>query len=93
MPKPRSHESILTEQQRQMYAAEKLENFRWISKLVATYSSYTLTRADLVDDEICKEVAELGEFTFTPLRHMANLFPPRPICRNSLQCCTDRMPH
>jgi hypothetical protein len=45
-----------------MYAAEKFENFRWISKLVATYSDYTLTAIDLAADELSKELAELGEF-------------------------------
>jgi len=43
-----------------MYAAEKLENFRWLSKLVATYSGYTLTDTDLVSDDIYNELAELG---------------------------------
>ena len=51
---------VLTEEQRGMYAAEKLENFRWLSKLVATYSGYTLTDTDLVSDDIYNELAELG---------------------------------
>jgi hypothetical protein len=46
-----------------MYAAEKLENFRWISKLVATYSSYILSGDDLASSEVCKELAELGMST------------------------------
>ena len=51
----------LTEPQRQMYAAEKLENFRWISKLLATYSDHILSSIDLAPDELYKELAELGE--------------------------------
>ncbi|KAF9568263.1 alpha/beta-hydrolase [Agrocybe pediades] len=53
---------VLTEEQRRMYASEKLENFRWISKLVATYSPYTLTDADLVPESLYLELAELGQF-------------------------------
>uniref|UniRef100_A0A8H7XZ06 Fungal lipase-type domain-containing protein n=1 Tax=Psilocybe cubensis TaxID=181762 RepID=A0A8H7XZ06_PSICU len=52
----------LTEEQRRMYASEKAENFRWISKIVATYSSYTLTEADLAPESLYLELAELGEF-------------------------------
>ncbi|PPQ84900.1 hypothetical protein CVT25_004568 [Psilocybe cyanescens] len=52
----------LTEEQRRMYASEKLENFRWISKIVATYSSYTLTEADLAPESLYLELAELGQF-------------------------------
>jgi len=51
---------VLTEEQRRMYAAEKLENFRWISKLVATYSDYTLTDTDIVSNDTYNELAELG---------------------------------
>lgn len=50
----------LTEEQLRMYAAEKEENFRWISKIVATYSPYTLTAADLVSSELYQELAEIG---------------------------------
>lgn len=53
----------LTEEQRQAYATEKLENFRWISKLVATYSTHTLTDEDLVPESLRLELAELGEHT------------------------------
>ena len=53
--------SPLTEEQRQMYATEKLDNFRWISKLVATYSPYTLTDADLAPDSLHQELAEIGK--------------------------------
>jgi len=57
----------LTEEQRQMYATEKLDNFRWISKLVATYSPYTLTDADLAPDSLHQELAEIGRFPISPL--------------------------
>ena len=57
------HKYVLTAEQRRMYAAEKLENFRWISKLVATYSSYILSGDDLTPSEVCKELAELGMST------------------------------
>jgi hypothetical protein len=45
-----------------MYAAEKEENFRWISKIVATYSPYTLTDVDLVSLELYQELAEIGTY-------------------------------
>ena len=51
----------LTEEQRRMYAAEKLDNFRWISKIVASYSSYTLTAADRVPVSTYQALADLGE--------------------------------
>ncbi|KDR80354.1 hypothetical protein GALMADRAFT_223234 [Galerina marginata CBS 339.88] len=53
---------VLTEEQRRMYASEKLENFRWISKLVATYSQHTLTDSDLASENLYQELAELGQF-------------------------------
>ncbi|KAF9010231.1 Alpha/Beta hydrolase protein [Cyathus striatus] len=52
----------LTEEQQRMYTAEKLDNFRWISKLLASYSPYTLTDADIVSPELDAELAELGQF-------------------------------
>ncbi|KAJ3512710.1 hypothetical protein NLJ89_g3362 [Agrocybe chaxingu] len=57
---PKCHH-ILTEEQRRMYASEKLENFRWISKLVATYSPYILTDSNLASDNLYQELAELGK--------------------------------
>jgi hypothetical protein len=56
----------LTEEQRRMYAAEKLDNFRWISKIVATYSPYTLTDADLAPDSLHQELAEIGKSPISP---------------------------
>ncbi|RDB29816.1 Mono- and diacylglycerol lipase [Hypsizygus marmoreus] len=52
----------LTEEQRRMYASEKLMNFRWISKVVATRSSYMLRDANLASPEVTAELAELGQF-------------------------------
>ncbi|KAF8148495.1 Alpha/Beta hydrolase protein [Pholiota molesta] len=63
----------LTEEQRRMYASEKLFNFRWISKIVATYSPYVLTDADLVPENIYQELAELGQFA--ELAYSAPGFP------------------
>ncbi|CAA7264420.1 unnamed protein product [Cyclocybe aegerita] len=58
---PSKRHYALTEEQRRMYASEKLENFRWISKLVATYSSYILTDSNLASDNLYQELAELGK--------------------------------
>jgi len=66
---------MLTEAQRRMYASEKLENFRWIAKLVATYSSYTLTASDLAPPDVERELTELGA-TLCPYCHLAETLPP-----------------
>ncbi|KAF8068975.1 Alpha/Beta hydrolase protein [Lyophyllum atratum] len=52
----------LTEEQRRMYALEKLTNFRLISKVLATRSSYLLTDANRASPEIEVELALLGQF-------------------------------
>ena len=51
----------LTEEQRRMYAAEKLDNFRWISKIVASYSSYTLTAADRAPVSLYHTLSDIGK--------------------------------
>lgn len=51
----------LTEEQRRMYAAEKLDNFRWLSKIVATYSPYTLTAVDRAPVSLYRTLADFGE--------------------------------
>ncbi|KIK56416.1 hypothetical protein GYMLUDRAFT_47174 [Collybiopsis luxurians FD-317 M1] len=63
-----SHDSnslprTLTQAQKETYAAEKLTNFRWVAKVLATHSSYTLTPKDLADERLFSELAELGQFT------------------------------
>ncbi|THV04776.1 alpha/beta-hydrolase [Dendrothele bispora CBS 962.96] len=46
-----------------MYASEKFTNFRWIAKILATYSPCTLTSADLASETLDLELAEIGQFT------------------------------
>ncbi|KAL1731829.1 Alpha/Beta hydrolase protein [Schizophyllum commune] len=48
-----------------MYAAEKLMNFRWIAKTVATTSPYVLQAQDMVPQEIVEELSLLGQFAET----------------------------
>ncbi|KAF9528622.1 Alpha/Beta hydrolase protein, partial [Crepidotus variabilis] len=60
--KERTQQYVLTDEQRKMYAAEKLENFRWISKLAATYANHELSKADLASEDLYKQLAELGQF-------------------------------
>ncbi|KAG7448764.1 alpha/beta-hydrolase [Guyanagaster necrorhizus] len=60
--KAKSPKYALTEAQRVMYASEKLVNFRWISKVVASYSSYTLSGKDLVEPSLQLELAEIGQY-------------------------------
>ncbi|KAJ3777739.1 Alpha/Beta hydrolase protein [Lentinula raphanica] len=57
------HKYVLTEAQKQMYASEKLMNFRWIAKIAATYSPYILSTQDLADQKLFSELAEIGQFT------------------------------
>ena len=51
----------LTDQERQMYKSERLDNFRWISRIVASYSSVPLTDAEKVPDELCKQLSDVGK--------------------------------
>jgi len=62
-PSTEHRDDKLTEEQRQMYAVEKLDNFRWISKIIATYSPYTLTTADRAPVSLYQTLADLGEQT------------------------------
>lgn len=45
-----------------MYESERLLNFRWIAKLCATHSSYTLSSQDIVPLGVHLELAALGQF-------------------------------
>ncbi|KAF9043494.1 alpha/beta-hydrolase [Hymenopellis radicata] len=45
-----------------MYASEKATNFRWIAKLVASTSSYTLTENDLAPSDVEIELEEIGQY-------------------------------
>lgn len=40
-------------------------NFRWISRITATYSPYTLTHADIASADLALELSELGQFAET----------------------------
>ena len=51
---------VLTEEQRRMYASEQITNFRWISKMFATYSPHTLSDEDLAPENLYEELAEFG---------------------------------
>lgn len=55
---PSQHE--LSEEQKRMYAAEKLDNFRYLSRTLATRSPYVLTRADAVSSDIVEGLSLIG---------------------------------
>ncbi|KAJ7741931.1 Alpha/Beta hydrolase protein [Mycena maculata] len=57
-----SRKYALTEEQRHMYASEKLMNFRWISKILASYSPHTLTSHDFAPTEVQSYLSEIGQF-------------------------------
>lgn len=67
-----------------MYAAEKEENFRWISKIVATYSPYTLTDVDLISSELYQELAEIGAHILSQISLTLELIYYRSIRRNRI---------
>ncbi|KAH7930999.1 alpha/beta-hydrolase [Leucogyrophana mollusca] len=69
MPAPTS-ELTLSPEQRHMYASERLVNFRLISKLVASRSSYVLSENDLAPAPLHLELSTLGQFAelvYSPL--------------------------
>lgn len=55
----------LTADQLRMYRTEKLTNFRWIAKVLASYSPYVLTSKDLASADLSVEVSEIGVFVIT----------------------------
>lgn len=46
-----------------MYASEREENFRWISRLVASQSTYTISDKDRASKAIETELEELGSLS------------------------------
>lgn len=69
----------LTVTQRRMYASEKMVNFRWISKILATHSSYTLTAADLASVDLHIGLAEIGKYVQLNVSLDSIFLIPRPI--------------
>ncbi|KAF9269434.1 alpha/beta-hydrolase [Marasmius fiardii PR-910] len=52
----------LSQAQKKMYAAEKMMNFRWISKVLASCSPRILTSVDVAPITLQLELAEIGQF-------------------------------
>ncbi|TFK26085.1 alpha/beta-hydrolase [Coprinopsis marcescibilis] len=52
----------LTEEQRRMYTAEQLDNFRWIFQVLASRSPVALTSTDVVHPEVKVEIEAAGQF-------------------------------
>ncbi|KAJ6478744.1 Alpha/Beta hydrolase protein [Mycena vitilis] len=53
---------VLTKEQRHMYSSETLINFRWISKILATYAPHTLSATDFAPAEVKDYLSEIGQF-------------------------------
>ncbi|KAG6850093.1 hypothetical protein H0H93_001226 [Arthromyces matolae] len=53
---------VVSEEDKKMYALEKLENFRWISKILATRSPVVLTEENRASPTVELQLAEIGEF-------------------------------
>ncbi|CAK5262074.1 unnamed protein product [Mycena citricolor] len=62
LPKSMRKQYILTEEQAHMYAMEKLMNFRWISKILATYAPDNLSLKDVAPIEVSDYCSEIGQF-------------------------------
>jgi hypothetical protein len=45
-----------------MYSQERMMNFRWISRIMATYSPHTLNHTDLASLDVAAELSELSQF-------------------------------
>ncbi|KAK7044856.1 triacylglycerol lipase [Favolaschia claudopus] len=60
----------LTKEQKHMYASETLVNFRWISKIMASYSPHKLSSRDIPPLEVTDYLSEIGQFaeiTYSPV--------------------------
>lgn len=51
---------VLTPAQKNMYRSEKLMNFRWVARILASYSSYVLSARDQAEEDLFSELAEIG---------------------------------
>ena len=78
----------LSDAQLRFYASETGENFRWVSKLVASRSPYTLTSSDLTSVELQHELSELGQFAEIAHGHLSPDF----IWRNMTLLCQPDFP-
>lgn len=77
----------LSDAQLRMYASETSENFRWVSKLVATHSSRILTCSDLATIELQQELSEIGQFAEVAHGHLSPF-----IWRNMTKLCQPDFP-
>ncbi|KAJ7591492.1 Alpha/Beta hydrolase protein [Mycena floridula] len=73
----------LTEAQRRMYQSEKLDNFRWIFKLLARRSPRVLTLEDLVSEGKSLRIAEFGQYA-----ELAYITVPLPFVFQNLSILT-----
>lgn len=59
------HKYVLTPAQKNMYRSEKLMNFRWVARILASYSSYVLSARDQAEEDLFSELAEIGTQIYT----------------------------
>lgn len=64
----------LSDEQAGVYASEKMENFRWASRIFGKHSSHTLTSSDLAPIELQEELAEIGQFAELAHGHLSPEF-------------------
>lgn len=64
----------LSNEQAGVYASEKMENFRWASRIFGMHSSHTLTSTDLAPIELQEELAEIGQFAELAHGHLSPEF-------------------
>jgi hypothetical protein len=77
----------MSDDQLRMYASETSENFRWVSKLLASRSRRTLTVSDLTSVELQQELSEFGQFAEIAHGHLSPF-----IWRNMAKLCQPDFP-
>ena len=57
-----------------MYSQERMMNFRWISRIMATYSPHTLSHTDIAALDLSVELSELGQFAHIAFSSLPTTF-------------------
>ena len=52
--------SKMTDEERAMYSSERLDNFRWLSKVVGRTSDVPLSKQDLVSPDVSSMISDIG---------------------------------
>ncbi|KIY48785.1 alpha/beta-hydrolase [Fistulina hepatica ATCC 64428] len=61
--KRKTKKVVLNHTQRKLYASERMINFRWISRMLASCCSHVLGKDDLAPQEVVDELGRIGQFS------------------------------